>query len=37
MKLFDTKKNDRFGGWIPHQQTVFLSKPESGDLLSLLQ
>jgi hypothetical protein len=30
-------KNDRFGGRIPHQHTLYLSKPESDYLLSLLQ
>jgi hypothetical protein len=33
---FNTK-NDRFGGQIPHQQIHSLFKPESSDLLSLLQ
>jgi hypothetical protein len=36
MELFD-KKNDNFGGWIPHQQTLSLSKPEYDDLFSLFQ
>jgi hypothetical protein len=30
-------KNDHFGGWIPHQHTLSLSKPEFDDFLSLLQ
>ena len=36
MEPFHTK-NNCFGGWIPQQRTLFFSKQESDDLLSLLQ
>jgi hypothetical protein len=36
MEPFHTK-NNCFGGWIPQQRTLFFSKQECDDLLSLLQ